>query len=147
MRFMAPHGTFRRARRNLVLRMAPRSAWFRRRVDSGRLAEPARYGPSAIVAPAHGLSGLPRHGAPAPDVPLAEGDRLRDRLGGSHVVVSPFEADRPADLPPIVIGPDTVYGADRAWLVRPDGHLADSVPRAHIDALAPGLSTSDDSTG
>src|SRR5690606_28111538 len=39
MRFMAPHGLARRSWRNLVLRMAPRSAWFRSRVDSGRLAE------------------------------------------------------------------------------------------------------------
>ena len=43
MRFMAPHGPVRRAWRNLVLRMAPRSGWFRSRVNSGRLAEPATY--------------------------------------------------------------------------------------------------------
>ena len=147
MRFMAPHGPVRRAWRNLVLRMAPRSAWFRRRVDSGRLAEPARYKSSAIVAPAHGVLGLPHHGFPAPDVPLSEGGRLRDRLGRGYVVVSPFEADRPAEIPRILIGPDTVYGADRAWLVRPDGYVADSVPRAHIDALAPGLRASGDSAG
>jgi 3-(3-hydroxy-phenyl)propionate hydroxylase len=147
MRFMAPHGPFRRAWRNLVLRMAPRSRWFRSRVDSGRLAEPARYGPSAIVAPAHGMSGLPLHGAPAPDVPLSGGGRLRDRLGGGYVVISPFEADRPTDLPRIVIGPDTVYGADRAWLVRPDGYLADSVPRVKLDELAPGFSATGDPAG
>ena len=43
MRFMAPRGPLRGAWRDLVLRMAPRSAWFRSRVDSGRLAEPATY--------------------------------------------------------------------------------------------------------
>ena len=49
MRFMAPHGPIRRAWRDLVLRMASRSAWFRRRVDSGRLAEPATYAVIAVM--------------------------------------------------------------------------------------------------
>ncbi|MDP9244250.1 MAG: FAD-dependent monooxygenase, partial [Chloroflexota bacterium] len=46
MRFMVPHGWWRRAWRNLVLRASVRSRWFRRRVNSGRLAQPFTY-PSA----------------------------------------------------------------------------------------------------
>jgi len=146
MRFIAPHGPLRRTWRDLVLRMAPHSAWFRGRVNSGRLAEPASYASSAIVASAPSSGELPRHGNPAPDVVLPGGDRLRDHLGSGYVVVVPFPADGPVDLPQLVIGPDSVYGAERAWLIRPDGYLADSVPRARVDRLADPFSAFRDST-
>ncbi|MGQ0607566.1 MAG: FAD-dependent monooxygenase [Chloroflexota bacterium] len=146
MRFMAPHGPARRAWRDLVLRMAPRLGWFRRRVDSGRLAEPAEYPPSSIVAPGPRRGARPRHGRPAPDLPLPAGGRLRDHLGRGYVALVPFEDDRPDDLPRVVIGSDTAYGADRAWLVRPDGYLADSVPRDRLEALARPISASGAST-
>jgi 3-(3-hydroxy-phenyl)propionate hydroxylase len=132
MRFMAPHGLLRRAWRDLVLRLAPRLGWFRRRVDSGRLAEPAAYGPSSIVSEDPGGDGLPRHGNVAPDAALASGGRLRDRLGSGHVVVVP----RPTRLgvPIVVVGTDSAYGDERAWLVRPDGYVADSCPRDRAGA-------------
>src|SRR5690606_9764361 len=57
MRFMAPHWRLHRAWRNLVLRLAARSGWFRRRVNAGRLAEPARYPATGPDDPR-----LPRHG-------------------------------------------------------------------------------------
>ncbi len=44
MRFMVPHGPWRRVRRDLILRLSPRLAWARRRVNSGRLAEPSHPG-------------------------------------------------------------------------------------------------------
>lgn len=118
MRFMAPHGPVRRAWRDLVLRCAPRWPWFRRRVNSGRLAEPAIYPPSPIVAPGHGTV--------APDVGLPGRGRLRERLGRDYVVVAP----RPVEvaMASVVVGPSTAYGHARAWLVRPDGYLADSRP-------------------
>jgi 2-polyprenyl-6-methoxyphenol hydroxylase-like FAD-dependent oxidoreductase len=120
MRFMAPHGPWRRAWRNLVLRMAPHSEWFRRRVNSGRLAEPARYPPSMIVAPGK------LHGTVAPDARLPDGRRLRDRLGRGFVLVAP--APLVSALPVVVVGRGSRYGDDRAWLVRPDGYVADSRP-------------------
>ena len=120
MRFMAPHGPWRRAWRNLVLRLAPHSAWFRRRVNSGRLAEPARYAPSMIVAPGA------LHGTVAPDAILPDGNRLRDRLGRGFVLVTPLLLV--SAMPVVVVGSGTRYGNDRAWLVRPDGYLADSRP-------------------
>ena len=130
MRFMAPHGPWRRAWRNLVLRMASRSARFRRRVDSGRLAEPAIY-------PATGPDDerLPRHGAVAPDLRLPDGHRLRERLGAGFVVLAPRPID--AELPVIVIGPGSVYGDERAWLVRPDGYLAGSTLLGELPAEWP----------
>lgn len=139
MRFLAPHGMARRAWRDLVLLLARHAAWFRRRVNSGRLAEPATYPPSAIIVAGPPGADLPRHGCPAPDLVLAAGGRLRDQLGAGYVALVPFEADRPIDLPRVVIGPATIYGAERAWLVRPDGYLADSVARDRVRELRPPL--------
>ena len=130
MRFVAPHGLVRRAWRDLVLRMAPRSAWFRRRVNSGRLAEPAAYpappGPEGTAA---------RHGWVAPDVPLPDGSRLRERLGRGFVVVAARLVEH--ELPIVRVPAATPYGSDRAWLVRPDGYVADSRPLATAGALRP----------
>ncbi len=123
MRFMAPHGPWRGAWRHLVLRMAPRSPWFRARVNSGRLAEPASY---VAAAPGPEDPALPRHGSVAPDVRLAGGGRLRDHLGRGFVLVSSQPAE--ASVPVIVTGPGSVYGGDRVWFVRPDGYIADSRP-------------------
>ena len=119
MRFLTPHGPVRRAWRNVVLRMASRSTWFRRRVNSGRLAEPARYAIQGPTDPA-----LPRHGTVAPDVRVPEGGRVRDRMGRGMVLVASRPIGEP--VPVVVVGPGTPYGVDRAWLVRPDGYLAGS---------------------
>jgi 2-polyprenyl-6-methoxyphenol hydroxylase-like FAD-dependent oxidoreductase len=120
MRFMAPHGPIRRAWRDLVLRLAPRVGWFRRHVDSGRLAEPARY---ASAGPDDAR--LPRHGSVAPDVPLPGGGGLREALGRGFVLIAPRDVE--ATTPVVVIGTGTPYGDERVWLVRPDGYLAGSV--------------------
>ena len=121
MRFMAPHGAVRRVWREIVLCLAPHSGWFRRRVDSGRLAEPAVYDASPIVAQGHGWV--------VPDLRLGDGGRLRDELGRGFAVVSP----RP------IVGARTLTAHDdrlaaAVWIVRPDGHVADSVPLTEADA-------------
>ena len=136
MRFMAPHGLAGRTWRRLVLGMAARSTWFRGRVNSGRLAEPAAY---VARAPGPEGAGLPRHGGVAPDAPLAAGGRLRDRFGASFVVVAPVDVsvDGPAPCPVIVVGDASAYGTDRAWMVRPDGYVADSRPIDRASELDP----------
>ena len=138
MRFLAPQGVLREAWRGLVLRMAPHSAWFRRRVNSGRLAEPASYAGLGTVAPGPPDPDLPSHGTVAPDGPLPEGGRVRDRLGQGFVVILPRPLN---DLPdwgiPVVVGPASGYGPDRAWLVRPDGYIAGSEPMDRSDHLMP----------
>ena len=117
MRFLAPRGRLRRGWRDLVLRLAPRSGWFRARVNSGRLAEPARYGPSAIVA--EGQGGV------VPDLPLADGRRLRAALGSGWVAVaSAPPTELPADVTVVRAMPGTAADG-RVWLIRPDGHVAD----------------------
>ncbi len=127
MRFMVPRGWWRRAWRNLVLRGSVRSRWFRRRVNSGRLAEPSTY----PAAPGPADRSLPRRGALAPDGPLGEG-RLRDRIGRNFVLLL-VGVDRPSaevGCELLVAGEELArqYGAQpRAWLIRPDGHIADSL--------------------
>ena len=132
MRFMAPHGRWHRAWRNLVLRLAPRLGWFRSRVNSGRLAEPATYAARGPDDPR-----LPRHGSVAPDAPLPGGGRLRDRLGSGFVLLVPRPIEAP--VPVVVIRPSSVYGDDRAWLVRPDGYIADSLPLNALGGLEQAL--------
>jgi hypothetical protein len=101
--------------------MASRSAWFRKRVDSGRLAEPATYAASPVVAAGHG--------SVAPDVALTNGVRLRDRMGDGFVVV----ADGPVAGIAMLVSQDPRL-AGRAWIVRPDGHVADSLASGEADA-------------
>ena len=131
MRFMAPHDAIRRAWREVVLRLAPHSAFFRSRVNSGRLAQPYTYAASAIVADGHGHV--------APDVPLADGRRLRDRVG-RRVALVMSRPLHPLSLPPdveaVVVGRGTAYGDARAWVVRPDGHVAGSAPLKDPRAIA-----------
>ena len=146
MRFMAPQGTAQRLWRNLVLRGSTQSRWLRRRVNSGRLAEPFAYLTSPIVEPGPADPALPRHGAVAPDAPLGEGGRLKERFGSSFVVLLAGASPDVAralktgswSAPVEVIGDDAlmpVYGAagPRAWIVRPDGHLASSLSVADED--------------
>ena len=133
MRFMAPHRPAGRAWRNLVLRLAPHSGWFQARVNSGRLAEPAVY----RLAPRETDPSLPPIGSVAPDVPLAGGGRLRDRIGRGWLLVAPDGVRAaPASIDVVGVGPGTPYGPDRAWLVRPDGHLAANVPLTEVTPIA-----------
>jgi 2-polyprenyl-6-methoxyphenol hydroxylase-like FAD-dependent oxidoreductase len=136
MRFMAPHGILRRVARDLTLRLAPAFGWLRRRVNSGRLAQPARYGSSSVVAVGQGAVGdASRPGVVAPDVPLGDGRRLHDHLGRGPVVVVPPGTVPPDDIASVVVPPGSPFGSGRAWLVRVDGYVADVVPIERIDEL------------
>lgn len=129
MRFLAPHGRLRRGWRNLVLLLAPRAGWFRGRVNSGRLAEPARYGPSAIVGDGQGS------GAVAPDLPLPDGRRLRAALGSGWVAVATAPpTELPVDVTVVSASPGTA-AAGQVWLIRPDGHVADIAAADNPDGL------------
>ncbi len=143
MRFMVPATPLRRRVRNAVLRGSVRVPALRRRVNSGRLAEPFTYAASPVVEP-----GL---GQVAPDAPLPGGGRLRDRLGRDFVavLVSPYGTG-PAGVVAVPAdtdagrrwAPDGVPAGGRLWLVRPDGHLAarrDPEPGADLDALVDDL--------
>jgi hypothetical protein len=108
--------------------MAPRSDWFRRRVNSGRLAEPHSYAGATTITPGPEDGSRPLHGTVAPDARLPDGSRLREHLGRGFVLLLPRRsAETGIRAEPLVIGPDSVYGERRAWLVRPDGYITGSV--------------------
>ncbi|MGH2455216.1 MAG: FAD-dependent monooxygenase [Candidatus Limnocylindria bacterium] len=167
MRFMVPHGPLRRLARDLVLRGSLRFPALRRRVNSGRLAQPYAYAGSPIIQAGPAEPQRPAHGAVAPDAAcrVVDGDgqvaRLRELFGHEFVALLVFE-DRdelaarvavraaglawPAPCGVAVVGPGRrlhgvtvledvagdlvrIYTASgpRAWLIRPDGHLAASL--------------------
>jgi 3-(3-hydroxy-phenyl)propionate hydroxylase len=144
MQFMVPHGPWQRLRRALILRGSSHFAALRRRVNSGKLAEPFAYEGSRIVAPGPDEEGLPRHGSVAPDVQLSDGSRLKERFGSGFVVllagVAPDEegsnrTGTEVEWPvPVEVVSDAALAAvyagsgSRAWVVRPDGHIASSLP-------------------
>jgi len=140
MRFMAPQGRAQRLWRNLVLRGSTRFGGLRRRVNSGKLAEPFAYAASPIVDEGPGDPSLPRHGAVAPDMRLSDASRLKERFGSTFVVLLAGLRPHARDIPDVASWPvpvnvvaddalTAVYGAagPRAWIVRPDGHLASSL--------------------
>ena len=149
MRFLAPHGPVRRAWRNLVLGLAPRSAWFRRRVNSGSLAEPATY-----TVPG---SGPVRSGAPASSGPWRRTRRCPTASGCATVSDagswrSSRAASAPARLAETRRGwqrPSAVFGATRR-LARPAGRSSRREPcrsgrrrRPPSTSSSPGRSASD----
>jgi 2-polyprenyl-6-methoxyphenol hydroxylase-like FAD-dependent oxidoreductase len=182
MRFMVPHGRVRRVVRNLVLRGSTRSGFLRRRVNSGKLAQPFVYAGSPIVAPGPRDRALPRHGAVLVDVPVSvdgRAVRLRqlvpDRVFLLLVVASGEWAPRSRPVPPrdvacdvLVLAPEggavppgaravgdptgrlrATYAphGDRAWLIRPDAHLAGSVALGPDDGLEGALALLDVAVG
>jgi hypothetical protein len=109
--------------------MAPRSGWFRSRVNSGRLAEPATY---AVGGPFPSDIG-PELGSVAPDAALPGGGRLRDRLGRGFVAVVARAEGPSGSVERVEVGRGSPYGDEVAWVVRPDGHLARAAPLANAD--------------
>ena len=81
MRFMAPPTLLHRLKREVILRGSLRSAFLRRHVDSGRLAEPAVY------VDGNGVAGRPPP-ADVPVRPVVHGFTVA-RLHGGDVLVRP----------------------------------------------------------
>jgi 2-polyprenyl-6-methoxyphenol hydroxylase-like FAD-dependent oxidoreductase len=123
IRFMVPPTPLRRLGRNLLLALAPSVKPLRRRVNSGRMAEPFVYADSPIVDP----GGSPLAGHLAPDGAVASDGgprRLREALGagflGMYVGADPGEASRfvaqvlaagePVPVHPVVVLPPGVEG-------------------------------------
>ena len=133
MRFMVPHGPWRRLRRNLVLRLSEHLPSVRRRVNSGRLAAPFAYPASPILG--RGVVGLPAPGTVLLDVPVeaAGASRLRE-LTGSGFVALVFDATAAAGAAPVVEGVKLLrVGVE----VRdPSGRLAATMTRTRGARLA-----------
>ncbi|HET7685613.1 MAG TPA: FAD-dependent monooxygenase [Candidatus Limnocylindria bacterium] len=139
MRFMVPHGPLRRAWREVILRLSEHVAWARRRVNSGRLAQPATYAASRFVGEPAADPRLPRPGSVLVDVRLSDGRRLRELTGRGFVALVPRGAapalpgvtvlTDPALARPYAPAPESESDPEpepepRAWLIRPDAHIA-----------------------
>jgi 3-(3-hydroxy-phenyl)propionate hydroxylase len=96
MHFMSPPGPVQRALRNWILRLSPYSTAARRRVDSGKMAEPFTYTGSPLLvsddSSAAAWKGAPVPGSQAKDAPctliragIAEPIFLRKLLGSGFV--------------------------------------------------------------
>ncbi len=122
MLFMAPPTRYRRALRNLILRLSGFYPPARRWVDSGKMVEPFTYTASPLLtpddAPAADWQGAPIPGSQVPDAPCAvlpEGERdcrltfLRTLFGSGFVVL--YFAARPVDGQPFLqAGPPRLPG-------------------------------------
>ncbi|PWU55500.1 pentachlorophenol monooxygenase [Micromonospora globispora] len=161
MDFLVPQNAEQAAWRLSTLERARHDQAARAAVDSGRLAEPFWYAASSLTTPepTRPFAGRPPKGAAPPpgpgvllpDHPTTEG-RLRQLcrsgitvLCGEAVDVQevrvavqdgtrPVTVHRLADLhlaAPAVLG----LGRDEVWVVRPDAHLAATLPIAHTEAV------------
>ncbi|MEX0428773.1 FAD-dependent monooxygenase [Nocardioides sp. DS6] len=155
MDFLVPQDDEHRDRRVATLTAARTRDEARALVDSGRLAEPFWYADSPLTTPAAGrpCGGRPAKGSvppPAPGVlipdhPLADGGRLRllarqsfTLLCGDEVDVGMVEGAALDGVRPITVhrlrdlhaDAPGVLGLrpDEVWVVRPDAHLAATLP-------------------
>jgi len=133
--FVTPRSATSRAFRDAVLSLAPRHAFARPMVNSGRLSRPCCYDDGPLNGP--DTEALPRRtrvGAPATDAPLgAAGGYLLDRLGGGFALLA-VDAEVPDGELPVVrataagnpaLAERWLGGAASAvCLIRPDQHVA-----------------------
>jgi hypothetical protein len=169
MRFLVPQTAEEHAHRRAVLEASVTDPDARRRIDSGRLAEPFRYSDSPLTTPG---AGEPAPGDLTPDGPCVTlGEPAVDRLRGCFgtrwtlLVTGGVEVsvpDRPLgpDGPPLRVRrllPPGAAGARRGdvvdvdgvlrgafrgaggWLVRPDGHVAAVLDPGDRDGLVAAL--------
>ncbi|TMR18353.1 pentachlorophenol monooxygenase [Nonomuraea turkmeniaca] len=164
MRFLAPRSVEERMRRRAVL-----EGGLVAEVDSGRFAEPYWYVDSPLTTPepTRPFAGRPPKGAlcpPAPGVILPDmgipGGRLREFCRDGFLVLLGDMCD--SSLFVQVLGKVTTAplavrglaemdgtgslserlgaGPDEAWLIRPDSHVAATVPHAGPESVAAALS-------
>ncbi|GGS23625.1 FAD-dependent monooxygenase [Actinokineospora fastidiosa] len=141
MRFLVPATPEDHARRVDVLTRSVHDPQARAQIDSGRLAEPFWYldSPLTTPAPAEALArfptapGAPRPPVPGvlcPDLPLADGRRLRPALGPRLTLLT--AATTPHDWPHVEPAPSALttlgMGPEGVAVLRPDGYLAAILP-------------------
>ena len=143
--FIAPHSTYERRLRNIVLRLAREAEFAKRMVNTGRLSVPSTYA-SALSSPdTEPWAAGPPPGAPLIDAPLVGRDGTRRFLSdafrdaGLGFTLLACDAGAAFALPPgigrIGIGTDWHdedglvaarydLAAGGAYLLRPDGYVA-----------------------
>ncbi|MFB4316096.1 FAD-dependent oxidoreductase [Actinomadura sp. 21ATH] len=169
MRFLVPQGEEARARRAAALERAAADPRELGGIDSGRFAEPFWYGESPLTTPepSRPLTGRPPKGAvhpPAPgvivpDAPVELPDRpgvtrLRQLLrDGLTLILPPGNDDCAAAARAAAAAPVRVLDAagnlagaldmrpGEVWLVRPDAHLAATLPGPDPGSVAAAVRT------
>ncbi|HWV51781.1 FAD-dependent oxidoreductase [Pseudorhodoplanes sp.] len=146
--FIAPRSPAEHALRNAVLTLAPRAAFARRMVNSGRLSVATVYETPLSTPDEAPFAGSARLGAPVPDAPVTDrsgvaGSLLQHLTGGFQLlhVGALAPVDVPSGLALTTVGnefADHIDLADHAglfaqrfdaapgstYLLRPDQHLA-----------------------
>jgi 3-(3-hydroxy-phenyl)propionate hydroxylase len=140
--FIAPRSPAEHALRNAVLTLAPRVAFARRMVNSGRLSVATVYNSPLSTADETAFAGTAQLGAPVPDAPVTDragkaGSLLQHLRGGFQLlhVGALASANVPAGVTLTTIGGDLIDHAGlfgrrfdatlgSTYLVRPDQHLA-----------------------
>ncbi|MGX7827481.1 FAD-dependent monooxygenase [Actinokineospora sp. 24-640] len=145
MRFLVPATPAERAHRHDVLTRSVHDPTARTAIDSGRLAEPHWYPDSPLTTPASltppgsgavlsapGLGGPVVPGVLCPDLPLADGGRLRSVLGPRFTLLthtSPAPGlDGTVRRLTAAAAAELGLGPRGVAVVRPDGYLAAVLP-------------------
>jgi len=159
MRFLVPQTPDERDRRQTVLERALSDPAARRKVDSGRLAEPFWYTDSPLTTPnpnrpkperpAPGQPVPPGPGAILPDIEVSAG-RLRELAReGISALTDGVDPDDVADrIRAVTAAPSSAYAMaslnedlagmldarpGEVWLVRPDAHVAAVVETGEVE--------------
>ena len=137
--FIAPQSAAERGLRDAALALARRHPFAKRMVNSGRLSAPTAYPETPLSMPDDGdWPAGPWPGAPIPDAPMDDGF-LSERLGRDFTLICADEAVAalaPPGVAIVLVGPDSEaarrFGLlpGRAYLVRPDAHVAARFLRA-----------------
>lgn len=136
--FLTPRSNASRLLRDAVLELAADFPFARAMVNSGRLSTPTWYRDSSLGTPDVDVFARgPRPGEPCPNLPLASGGHLLDRLGGRFqlVVFGAPPTGLGTEVEIVSVGrdlpdPDGSLAAafdgseGTAYLVRPDQHVA-----------------------
>ncbi len=124
--FMSPPDEASALFRDEALLLAARHGYARRLINSGRLSVPCDLRGKSLLSPTgEDLPAQP--GDPCPDLVLADGSSLLNRLGGAFRILDFAGAAPDAGIPIVRPGrsalSDERYG-DGIYLVRPDQHIA-----------------------
>jgi 3-(3-hydroxy-phenyl)propionate hydroxylase len=146
--FIAPQSPAERSLRDAALALAKHHAFAKRMVNSGRLSVPTAYAASPLSTPdEESWEAGPQHGVPIVDARIGEG-YLSEHLGRDFTLLVADEATA-ALAPPgvaVVLGEgqgelNTRFALwpGRAYLIRPDGHVAARFIRAEKSAIRAAL--------
>lgn len=146
--FIAPQSEAERLLRDAALSLAKSHAFAKRMVNSGRLSMPTAYAASPLSTPCDGgWDAGPPPGAPIVDARVGEG-YLTEHLGRDFTLLAGDEATAVLAPPGVAVvvadGQDELcarfaLAPGRAYLIRPDGHVAARFLHAEKGAIRAAL--------